>query len=840
MITSVALTPDGKLENTAVMRRVKTKRDYDNNNNVTTLLADFEGDQQRSVMNTYTPLNRLQTVRVPNVSIDDPLKPASLDPAAWPVLTKDLSKTALYNAKGLLIVEIDEGAHYRFKVYDNQNRLRFLAAEESVTESTILCSVIGYEYNAFGDKVWETHYATFISVGSYQAKIKGLTLVQVASQLHNSGADQVKWYDYNKNSQWTSRVTGIIRNPDDSKNPSSFYFNPVTQDIGTHYRLMQRTLTIFGLPELISTLISPNPETWQHQRIIYDQCNKPILDAVNQRAQLGGAPGFHVKVTKHNAHQEIIEAKDFYTLCPLNLNDLSVPYDAVRQFYLKFENNKPGFDKIKIYTYTLQGKKASRTLKNVTWASLELTDPKNPSVKNQLTDAVERFTYSAIEKLIHHQLANGATEYHFQNSAGDLIAHAAQPRQLSSSADTSVIPLKIIGVNAHGQAVSDSRYVNGAALEGGIPVDRPVQTSPDDQAIIKLMDSARGLNSATQNARGMVNASTFSATKQQARTWGALTSRIIPKTLIRESNFLLDARGRVIGQLRKEDHQLIQATYKQFSPFGDEILEGPDNATWPLYREQDNSGRTWKTNENKVPTVLLHDLRANVTAEIIAQQTDVKSLTYDQVIPLINSAASHYDDIEITLSLRDENSRLMRTVLPRATPSLRATITNIPLQVSSSTEPAALSWLMQSASNVDMAFSCWVDPLDIHRLPIQLDPLNKGRCTVDVSTLATDIYTYRIDYSLTAPSGAPPLPQAPILYQTTGIVGVVSASQNNQRVVARVLEDHKLYLAGVNDLAEVTLLQDLRTIGTFPLEPDQGQYWVDLAAQVSGTYTARQ
>ncbi len=834
-ITTVSLTPDGKLSPTAVMRAVKTKRDYDNNNNVISLLADFEGDQQRSVTNTYTPLNRLQTVTVPTVSIDDPSKPASLNPAAWPVVSQDVKKTALYNAKGLLIVAVDENEHYRFNVYDNLNRLRFLSIEESRVDNTILCSVTGYDYNAFGDKVWETHYATFISVAIQQAKTQGLALVQVANQLQNNPQDQVKWYDYNQTSDWTMRISGIIRNPDDSRQPSSFYFNPATQDIGTHYRLMQRTLTIFGQPELISTLISPNPETWQHQRISYDQGNKPILEAVNQRPQINSTTGFRVKLTTRNAHQEIITTQDFYTPCSLNLTDLSVPYDAVKQFYLKVENTKPGFDKIKTYTYTLQGKKASRTLQNVAWASLELIDPQNPRVKNNLTDAVERFDYSAIEKLIRQQLANGAFEYHFHNAAGDLIAHAAQPRQLSSVAETTLIPLKIIGLNAHGQAIIDSVYVNGATLKDGIPIATPAAVAPEDQATLKLMDSARGLTIATQNARGLVTSSTFSATKQQARTWGALTSRINPKTLIYERNFLRDARGRVIGQLLKEDHQLIQATYKQFSPFGDEMLAGPDNATWPLYRVQDNSGRTWKSNENKVPTVLLHDLRANVTAEIIAQQTDVKSLTYEQLIPLIHNAASHYDDIEITLSLRDENSRLLRTVLPRATPSLKSVIANIPLQVSSSAEPATLSWLIPSASNVDMTFSCWVDPVQIYPLPIQA--IN-GRCHVDVSSLATDIYTYRIDYSLKAPTGAPPIPQAPILYQTTGSVGIISANQNNQRVVARVVEDHKLTLAGVNDLVEVTLFQDSRTIGTFPLEPDQSQYWIDLASLVSGTYSA--
>lgn len=839
MITTVALTPDGKLGSSAVMRSVKTKREYDNNNNLQTLIADFEGDQQRSVTHTYTPLNRLQTISVSGVSVDDPSKPASLNISDWPIAKKDLVKTALYNAKGLLIVEVDECNHYRFKVYDNQNRLRFLIAQENEGVDRILCSVIGYEYNAFGDKVWETNYATLLPVDIHRAKEKGLKLSDVVMDLYTTEKDRVKWYDYNQNSEWTHRVMGISRNSDDSKNPSSFYYNPATQDIGTHYRLMQRTVNVFGLPELISTLISPNPETWQHQRIIYDQNNNPIIESVTQRAQLTKKPGFHVKITNRNAHQEIIETKDFYTLCSLPLNEVNVSYEDVINFYLKSENQKSGSDKIKTYTYTLQGKKASRTLQNVTLASLELSDPKNPSFKNQLTDAVERFSYNAIEKLVSHQLANGASEYHFRNAAGDLIAHAAQPRKLSSHADTAVVPLKLIGVNAHGQAVSDSRVINGATMQSGIPVPNPVQTSPDDQVILKLMDSARGLNIVMQNARGIVNASTFTATKQKAREWQALTTRIMPKTIISETAYRIDARGRTNAKLLKEDHALIQATYKQFNSFGDEIFVGPDNANWPLYREQDNSGRTWKTNENRVPTVFLHDLRANVTAEMVAQVTDVKALNYDQLIPLIkNDPPIHYEDIEITLSLRDENSRILQTILPRSAPSLTPSIKNIPLQVSSFINPATLSWGVPTASNMDMAFSCWTDPITIHRLPIQLDPLIKGRCFVDVSALVTNIYDYRIDYSLKPPVPSSQKSNAAVLYQTTGIVGIISVTQNGQRIVASVRDDHILYLAGVNDLVAVTVQQDLKAMGTFPLTVDKGQYWADLSSLVSGSYSA--
>ena len=832
-VTSIALTPESTLNASQATRTILTKRQYDNNNNLVQLISDYQGNQARTVTTQYAPLNRVSAIQVADAAIDDASKPTRINPLVWPTKQQDLSKQTLYNAKGLLIVLIDEALHYRFKVYDSLQRLRFSVCEEKAGPSADIrqCSVKGYEYNTFGDKVWETHYATFISVNVEQAKTTGLTLTQVAQTLASTARDQVTWYDYNQHGEWTQRITGIVRNPDDSQTPNTFYFNPVTQDIGTHYRVIKRQLNLLGYPELIAKLISPQPEVWQYQRLMYDLNNEVMLDAVTQRETLAAPLTFHVRLTLRNSYEEVIASSDFYQACSLNLADLRVSPADVLAFYQ--QHPQPGFDKIKLYTYNLQGKKQTRTLKDIPWASLQLTDPKNPSQQAQLTDAIERYTYNRLDKLATRQFANQALEYYFYNPAGALIAHAAIPRQLTST--TSVTPLKMIGIDAHGQAITDSRYVNGALMTGGIPEPTPASISPEDQTDLKLLDPLRGLPIATQNARGIVKAATFTPTRKTARLWQAFETRIVPQTILAETSYLWDVRGRMITKRLSENQQLLQATYKQLGPFGEDWLEGPDNIAWPLYRDHDNTGHTWRTNENKVPTILLRDLTGRQTAEIVAQTSLLKTWTFTDVKAAIDNAAINYLDIEINQSLLDEKGRLLQTLLPRSVQSLSPNIKNIPLQVlatpKSLNQPATLSWVVPQASNVEMTFNIWQDPAHCYTLPINT---SNGRCLVDVGTLATDLYDYRIDYSLKSPSGDNPNPA--LLYQTHGSVGIISSVQNGHRLVASVRNDHILCLAGVDHLTQVTLQPG----GTFSLtlEPSTQHYWVDLNTLPTGSYTA--
>lgn len=836
-------------------RVVKEYRSYDGNNNVKELIIDYQGNQERRITLQHNALNLVESTSVENVVIDNPQQPASFQ--ALPVMAATIKTKKIYNTQGKEIVDQDEAGRYEFHIYNALQRLIYIVYNEG--------AVVGFAYNAFGHRISKIKYANLLNVDLSKYADTGISLTDIRNLLTPSFNDVFTVFKNDSRGDWTIQKTGLVRKSLDLDDDlvdglQIFDANHGSETIKPGHSEKIRKLNAFQQPILIKKLLysdaDPAKETWGIERNWFDRCNNIVAKATAQRATLNAPLTYHVKRTYLNAFFEAEHEIDYYNA---DSRDLSDP--AITLSILDSDAKLSSKDLELKRTYDARGKKRTETQCHVAWdkVTFQLDNDKYLLQREQQLDdyLTTTFLYTNTGLDAGYIRSDGEATHIFYNSADQICGHTGISRRLQAEESSpSIIPLTLLGLNAHGQIVVGTLYASGANpnnLKQPLSFDNTL-----DKVDIQHRDN-RGLVDFHQNPRGIIEAATYTKGGEKARNWH--NTPLVTNSSIRidEQVIQYDPRGRVQATLCKQDNVIIASKYSQFDAFGNTIKEGPDNQTWPVYNDIDAQGQIWRTNradnlgqQGGISTIMLRNAAGQKTGEIQAQITDLRQQTSNNLQWLISQAKTTpapnvpgYSDVELTTFLRDEQGRLLQTNLP-LTEAGDALITNIPLQVwmhkglDADLNKYSVSWVAPPESNVIPTFHCQQQPSG-QTLTVQ-PTLLSGRYWVDVSTLPTGIYHYDIAYNLVMPDGS----LGKTLYTTTGTVGIITAQNDatTQQVMAQVTDDHVLNLIGnIQGISSVYLYQietessggEEKYIGEYKVNNDpQRPCFIDFATLESG------
>lgn len=825
------------LSYTETNRSVQEYREYDGNNNVTLLTADYQGSQPRTVETVYNALNLPATITLKNVTLDDPIAVASFQ--NLPVTPgKTITRSTVYNTRAKEIVSQDKAGRYQFTVYNALQRIMYLVYNDG--------AVVGFTYNAFGHCLRKTQYANLLLNGNLEPyRETGITLAQIKNALVPSVNDLVTDFERDHRGNWTIQRAGRIYQPGSEEPQDGLYLfdlNQGSEGITVGHAEKQQQYNAFKQPVLTLTLLHSGE--WAKKRKWYDKCNHTVATAIAQRASINAPVTYHVKRNWLNSFQKIEHEIDYYTPFTTDLSNLAV---TLADLDNQSQTSSNDLEVKKLYDVC--GHMTAETQCHVSWQNVTFTlnnDKYVQQTAQQSGDLTTTFSYTATGLRAGYTRPDGEATHIFYDNADQVYGQTTEPRQLQTENQASVIPLTLFGYDAHGHRLVANSFCNGAN-----PYDPKQPIKPDaavDKLDIKHMDN-RGLVDFHQNPRGIVEASTYTQGGQQARFWHSTPLVTRAATRIDEQTMQYDPRGRMSVLLRKQDNTIVDSRYVKFDAFGNTIKEGVDGQNWPVYSDIDAQGQIWRTNradnlgkQGGINTIMLRNAAGQKTGELQAQITDLSQVTLDDLQGLLKKS---YTDIELTSFMRDTAGRLLKINLP-LTEAGQARITNIPLQMqwqnnlNGDTSKFSLSWLAPPESNVLPTFS-WQ-----HEIKNDIQPtIGNGRYWIDVSNVLTGIYHYTVHYQLKMPDGS----QGPMLYTTTGAAGVISnlIDTSNLQTIATVDSDHILKLKGnVQNIDTVCLYLEEKEVGEYKVNHTASDCWVDLANVMpnsgpitSGNYTAK-
>ena len=203
-VTRTSENSDGSVSTTTVQGGLLTRMSYDALGNVVTrtegtlILADGTHDatEARTTTYVYDALGRQTQTIFPEVSVYDAIKDAEQNYVGRNEALKTLTSTTYFDALDQAYANQDMAGNFSYKVYDSLGRVAYeIDTERYVT---------GYTYDAFGNQLTLTRYATALDESLFTngvdaredvasaTSIQGLNIVELEAALRVSDPDAVQ------------------------------------------------------------------------------------------------------------------------------------------------------------------------------------------------------------------------------------------------------------------------------------------------------------------------------------------------------------------------------------------------------------------------------------------------------------------------------------------------------------------------------------------------------------------------------------------------------------------------------------------------------------------------
>ena len=775
---------------------------YDKESNVISVTTAANTSDKRSMSLNFNNINKESGKVIPNISIDDPLQPASF--SVWPEQTVTLNTSVIYNTRGLKIGEQLLNQQWVFYLRDSLGRIIYELHPVSGPQTACVYRVKTMQYNAFDEVISSLISANAITLDITNYLVTGVPLDAIT--LVPSTADRRVTYVRDNNGAVLLESTDAV-----------FFCHIDTGGslvFNTAPRQTKKAYSTFG--ELVYQGSSRAPGVWAEKFSWHDRTGYVVAESTPEQAiNLYTLNSFHETEKKIELSAKIAT--------PL------IQGMTLAELLAKIVRN-PDKDRIFKSEYDTRGLEITTTRVGVVRSELQPYTPNVPPQPVELApqDLSRHMEYGATELCLSVTYEDGISKSLSSYDTCNFLISKSEIARASFDASLSEItitPAELYGIDANGKQVMVRKLANGSTPSDLDPIE------------LKIQDN-RGLDSIIQDAQGNLKGQTYTATRQKAREFHYLSNPVaLPSsqyqlvTNIDETRNTVDALDRTIRiQILRNNNVEEQTDYllNSFDEIYAEDFDGKN--TWPVYRSIDNAGQVWMTNETKgISTVHIADLNGRETIRIQCATSELQSaIAYSQLGAILSNPAL-IPNLELWTTERDAENHILAQTSPGFYQP--AAISNIQLQVAVQTtlDSTVLTWPLPQETNT-IANSIVLNPLNRSDIKFtKAITYNDTYCSVDVSDLPTDIYAYEIDFILRDTSKQ-------VIYRTIGEVQfVTNTSTNSVNVVPAVLNNGIVQLSGnTTGVTQVDLQHNGITVVRLPVNADKK---VDVSQQNSGAYT---
>ncbi|WP_342146122.1 hypothetical protein [Rickettsiella endosymbiont of Aleochara curtula] len=819
----VEVTPNafGALAWTGQIIPIEKHKVYDKVGNIARITTAANTTEPRVFEAEYNGLNQWQMTHLPDIAVDNA---TALKPDDWrhrPETKQTLTSTRTTNAKGLKVAEQDAAGHWQFWVYDQQQRLVYYVKPLGVT--------IKKERDAFGKIQRKITFATpcALDLSAYTQTGIPKSVLDDYYQTRELSADRIITYHRDQHGRVVLQRQG----------PVHCYVSAPIAKLSEEYAEIRKSYNAWG--QIIAQTEKIDP-TRKKEKFYWFDRNGLRLAEVDSVGLDNQTPQYRCQRFENDSFGQMAKSIAY-----------AKSLDASINAHLPFVELKNAFDKIAAKedrTDQFYYDKANRLVKKVRLQAIRQTLQLTGGLLPTFTDAPAQdisvsYQYNGNGQIISKTLEDGSMEWSFYDRRGCKNAQTDMPRDNHGFTNV-IVPLTYHEHNAHGQTVLTTRFKTGTlpVTPGSLP--KPLATDPADQQELRLFDG-RGKLQWKQSNQQIPRGFSYNANGKPARQWWTLSNWVVNQVYekrvhLDEKYFQYDAQNRAITVEVRRDSQTIETNCTAYDAFDQAIMEGEKLDKMHIYRRFDQLGRMWCTNvENGAPTLFLHDLTGLCVLRMQSATQDFGFMTYRE---LPNVLSWSIVDVERTENQRDLAGRVITRTLPANYQVDMSQPQIIPLSILASNgypklgKIQSLSWPIPQEKNAVAEFSLWPKdmPAQKQTLPIVTQ---EGRCGVDVSSLATDVYQYEVLYYFTNGNELKKL-----LYKSSGIIQFAANNvAQSQHLVALTDQQQPsiVRLAGnTGDITRVELWQDLEKIATLDLQldPKTHQYSVGLSRYTSGEY----
>ena len=787
----------------------------------------FGSTQPRTIINTYTPDNKLSGTLINGVPVDNSSMPASYQ--TRPESTVNVTTSIVYNAKRNKVAEQNENGVWTFYVYDSENREVYCVKQNIVTVnnvSTNLSAVTQKVRDIFGNVTQEISYFNPINLtlSNYTQTGIPLSVMQQAGVIQPDANDRTITKAFDNCDNMTLLQQGPV-----------FYYLPIANGqaiSGTSFMQTKWAYTAFNKCYLKSVLLNPQQNSWSQQLYWYNRTGKVIAEC---------DPVYRVKIRQYDTFKNEVVRYEWSNQPTI----LPTPVTTYAQLISAY--NWSSLDRVFNNVYDprqslISESKAQLLQQNMPGVNYQLMVP-DPSSNvpvlypKTATGMTKTYTYTAtrLQNSITDEAGN--TQYIFFDARGSVIANTDVPRTTTNN--VVLVPLTYTYNDLFGKPVSKTKFKQGTIkVSNPLQLPAPIATDPADQTEYTFCDN-RGLAMWKQDPDQYVQGFTHTPTRKQARRWNQLTNRTA--TNVDDYRVTYDQLERVNLKAiyRNGTLQSNFQTAILYDVLNQPVAEGDNLGNWPIYSKYDPAGNIWLTNkQGGVDTLLLTDLNGKVTLRGQSATQKLSTQSYTNLPAIINWGML---DLEKLQSQRDNAGRTINKLLPSFSNVPLTASKNLPLTfIASNQYPQigkyTLTWVepyetMVSATEVVLTP---VAPPNkpLPALTIKTQDHFQG---IDVSQIPSDVYTYEIKFY------ADNNTQNDVFHAK----GTVEFNNNNNykdstSVVVEVQNGNTLLLSGnTTNLTAVQLWQNGKQIAQVTVQPvnNTQNYTADLSSYASGVYT---
>ncbi|OIZ98243.1 hypothetical protein BEV13_06920 [Rickettsiella grylli] len=811
-------------DSTVVLEKHKT---YDQVGNLVRMMTAANTQEPRVFEAEYNGLNQWHRTHVPSIAVDNG---THLKPDDWryrPESKQTLTTTRTVNAKGLKVAEQDAAGHWQFWVYDQQHRLVYQVNAVGVTTKK--------ERDAFGQSRRKIINATpcTLDLSVYGQTGIPKSVLDDYYRTRHTDADQITDYQYDRCGRMILQRQGPVYCY------TQHFKNKAGGGLSQEKAEIKKTYNAWG--EQIAQ--SEKIDALRHKEHVYwlDRNGTPVaeLDRIDVENQ---TPQYRCQRFENDHFNQRMKQIAY-------AKTLNRPLDAS----LPFEELKQALDKIASPTDRQEQfyyDKANRLIKKVRVQAirqtLQVTDGLPTFTDTSPHDLSVSYQYNANGQMIAKTLEDGSVEWHYYDARGCKLAQTEVVRDNAGYSNV-IIPLTYYGHNAHGQIVLTTRFQHGAKPVQAGSIPEPVAVDSADQHEKRIYD-ARGKLQWKQSNQQRPQGLTYTAHGKLARQWWTLTNwqqkegnQYETKIHLDEKFFYYDAHQRVVRVDIRRDTKTVETNSVVYDAFDHAIAEGETAENGFIYRRFDRLGRLWSSNAEKgIPTITLYDLTGQSILRLQSPSKDLSVISYREIPNLLEW---DINDLERTENQRDLAGRIMTRSLPANYQVDTSQPEIIPLSILASHRYPhfgpiqSLSWPIPQEKNAVAEFSLWPKDFPEQKQTLPL-ATQEGRCGVDVSTWATDVYDYQVDYTFTDPITH----EKKQVYISSGTVQFDTGNTTSSHHLVPLTDAQQTSLVrltgNTTGLSAVELWDEFGKRETLELQidPITHTYSVDLSHHSSGVY----
>lgn len=589
--------------------RLETVMTYDALGNVTGRTEAANTSKARLTQYEYDALGRQTITRFPAVNVYSTSGDTQLGNGAAIARTEsaqNLYSEVAYDALGNAFRNRDVAGNYSFKTYDVLGRVEYeVDAERYVTQ---------YTYDVFGNKTtikrYEQALTAALPTNTTSVASSAVTAILPAGQ------DRTVTTTYDR----LNRAITVTQ-------PSVSNFLANAGSGGTTFTAGATTETqynAFGDVTRARRLINPTGGVYADTWFYYDRRGL-------KTAQVD--PLKYLTIYEYDETGDLKRQVEYAKALTGTVNETS--YGTVTATTATGSPGSTiGYDRETLYAYDRLNRKVSETRVGIEHTTISGSTP-TTATGNQVTtfgyDVLGNQTRVTQVGVLVNGTATDLNSYSYYDVLGRVIATAQPVRNLGDG--TNLTPLTLMRLDAFGNILEQTEYVNGALgtpTEAAVPTPKTLDATKD--RVTRMTYDAHGHVTHAEDAKGADRLASYTARGDLAKEWQPVTNAD-SAVEYRTTLYTYDKLGRQLDVIEPQSYAgagvtVLVTNRAKYNAFGEVIerglVDGGASSGKQEFFHYDVAGRLWRTNSGDgIAKVYLYDLLGNVSAEIRSQGRDL-------------------------------------------------------------------------------------------------------------------------------------------------------------------------------------------------------------------------